>query len=166
MASQSESDKLLKSAIALLPKAQQKGASDLARRLFDGALEEDVVAQSPQSLAEVLASAQAALDKCPKDTLTVEATESNKTLVTVTISNRPFIIDSVMAEINMHGMEVELIAHPVIETDPGVATSLMVVLLTESSAATRKELKAALKHILEQVRLVTDDWRAMLVRVD
>ncbi|MEP1206988.1 MAG: NAD-glutamate dehydrogenase [Rhizobiaceae bacterium] len=166
MAGQSESDKLLKATVALLPKASQKGALDLADRLFDGALDEDLTAQTPQTLSEIILSAQSALAKCPKDTLAVDATKNNQTLVTVTLSNRPFIIDSVLAELNTRGLEVELIAHPVIETQPGLSTSLVVVLLTESTASARKEIKSALKYILHQVRQVTDDWKAMLLRVD
>ncbi|NKB52755.1 MAG: NAD-glutamate dehydrogenase [Rhizobiaceae bacterium] len=166
MAIQSESDKLLKSAVAILPKAKQKGSLEFARRLFEGALEEDLIVLSPQALSNVISRALEAIDNCPKDTLAVEATDDSQTLVTVTISNRPFIIDSVLAELNTHGLEVELIAHPVIETEPGLATSLVVVVLTESTAAIRKDIKTALKYILQQVRLVTDDWKAMLLRVD
>ncbi|MEP0943230.1 MAG: NAD-glutamate dehydrogenase [Rhizobiaceae bacterium] len=166
MASQTETDKLLQSAVKLLPKAEQKGALKLSQRLFDAALDEDLLDQSAQSLADVIAAAQAALAKAPRDVLSVEAISDDKTLVTVTMSNRPFIVDSVLGELNNHRIDVELIAHPVMETQPNMMTSLVVVLLSGSRPATRKAIKAELKTILQQVRLVTDDWRPMLLRVD
>jgi glutamate dehydrogenase len=166
MASQSESDKLLKSAVRKLPKPKQKSALDLARRIFHAALEEDLTTLSANSVFQAIASTQAALSKCPKDTLAVEALDDNQTLITVALSNRPFIVDSILSELNAQGLEINLIVHPVIETQPGLATSLVVVFLNQTTAAMRRSIKSALNLVLQQVRLVTDDWRPMLLRID
>ncbi|NRB31776.1 MAG: NAD-glutamate dehydrogenase, partial [Rhizobiaceae bacterium] len=166
MASQTETNKLLKAAVNLLPKAEQKDALRFAQRIFGAALDEDLLEQSPQCLSEVIASARAALDKAPRDVLAIDALSDDKTLVTVTMSNRPFIVDSVLGELNNHRLDVELVAHPVTETQPGLMTSLVLVVLTGSRPATRKAIKSELKNVLQQVRLVTDDWRPMLLRVD
>ena len=166
MASQTETGKLLKAAVDLLPKAEQKDALQFVQRRFDAALEEDLMEQSPASLADVIASAQTALSKAPKDVLTVDFIADGKPLVTVTMSNRPFIVDSVLGELNNHRLDVEMIAHPVTETQPGLMTSLVIVVLTGLRPATRKAIKSELKIILQQVRLVTDDWRPMLLRID
>ena len=98
--------------------------------------------------------------------LAVDALSDDKTLVTVTMSNRPFIVDSVLGELNNHRLDVELVTHPVTETQPGLMTSLVLVVMTGSRPATRKAIKSELKNVLQQVRLVTDDWRPMLLRVD
>lgn len=166
MASQSERDQLLKSAVNQLSRDQKKSGLEIAHRLFDDALDEDLLDQPAETIAQIISSTLTALDKCPKDTLAVESIAGDHTLVTIAMSNRPFIIDSVVAELNTHNLDVELIAHPVIETAPGVSTSLVAVLLTGTTASVRKAIKSSLRYILQQVRLVTDDWRGMLLRVD
>ncbi|MGI9364517.1 MAG: NAD-glutamate dehydrogenase [Rhizobiaceae bacterium] len=166
MASESENDMHLKSAIGQLPKAKQKSALQFARHLFDGVLQEDLSAQSPKMLGVMIERAKQALDKYPKETLEVSQIGDSKTMVSVTMSNRPFIIDSILAELNTHGLEVELIAHPVIQVAQGQSASLVVVILDRMSASARKAMKSTLAAVLSQVRHATDDWRPMLLRVD
>ena len=96
----------------------------------------------------------------------MEALADGLTLLTICLANRPFILDSILAEVNVHDVDVELIAHPVIDSKSGRSISLIMVVLTQTSAAERKDLKASLSGILQQVKLVTGDWRSMLLRVD
>ena len=166
MPSQSASSKLLKNAVELLPRPDRKGALEFAQHLFDGSVGEDLNEQSAETVSSVIGSALAASNRAPKETLRVEALADGLTLLTICLANRPFILDSILAEVNVHDVDVELIAHPVIDSKSGRSISLIVVVLTQTSAAERKDLKASLSGILQQVKLVTGDWRSMLLRVD
>lgn len=166
MPSQSASNKLLKNAVDLLPRSGRKSALAFAQHLFDGSVVEDLHEQSAETVSQVISAAQAASDRIPKETVSVDPLPDGQTLITICLANRPFILDSVLAEVNTHDVVVELIAHPVIEAKPGRTASLVAVVLSGTDATERKALKTRLKYTLKQVKLVTGDWRSMLLRVD
>ena len=166
MPRQSESEKLLQGAIGHLPKAKQKSATKLAKIIFQETPVEDLVSQTPETLAQFIELSQSAINERPNDTLKIQTLDDGHTLVLITMENRPFIVDSVLGEINTHEVSIELVAHPVLDTGHTAKTSLVAVLVTGATAEIVGSLKSELINILKQVRLVTDDWRAMLVRVD
>ncbi|MFL6934498.1 MAG: NAD-glutamate dehydrogenase [Xanthobacteraceae bacterium] len=96
----------------------------------------------------------------------------------------PFLLDSVLGELNEQGIEVRLVVHPVfaVERDPdgvlrsfrgeGVpsATSVresVIHIHTDriDDAARRTEVVAALERVLADVRVCVADWKAMLARL-
>src|SRR5215216_712218 len=96
----------------------------------------------------------------------------------------PFLLDSVLGELNEQGIEVRLVVHPVfaVERDPdgvlrsfrgeGVpsATSIresVIHIHTDriDDAARRAEVVAALERVLADVRVCVADWKAMLARL-
>ncbi len=168
MARQSQSEKLLQKAVGHLAKKDQNSALDLARRMFTETPPEDLKSQSSETLANVIAAARNAMSRRPKDTLIVEAVGSEHTLILAAMDDRPFIVDSMLGEINAHNVMIELIAHPVLESRVGqnVPTALTAILISGATNETVTDLKTELDHILKQVRLVTGDWRAILARVD
>src|SRR5262249_16816558 len=89
----------------------------------------------------------------------------------------PFLVDSVIAELQRHGLAVEMLAHPVVRiardakgkrtgVDEGSAESIMQLRLTgpldPAGAAT---LTDDLKRVLADVRAAVTDWRTMLKRL-
>ena len=166
MTRQTETDKLIAKAVEQLPKGKRKTALEFASRLLHEVLSEDIKALSDKTLGAVIKHAHQAFSASPKETLSVTAVGEEFTLVTVAMANRPFILDSILAELNARDGEAVLIAHPVMEVKGGKRFSIVVVLMSAVGADYQTQVEQALSNILQQVKLVTNDWRAMLLRVD
>ncbi len=137
----------------------------LAESVFSGAIADDLKVQSKQALVDVLSAAHGALNDKRKRVIKVERLGEDQTLVTAAMSNRAFIVDSVLAELSRHDVEIRLVLHPLIETTSRGLYSLVQIVLDDQSAAFRRELEKDLKHILDQVIRVTDDWQDMLAQI-
>jgi glutamate dehydrogenase len=91
----------------------------------------------------------------------------------------PFLLDSVVGELNQRGLDIRLLVHPVfaVERDSagaltafkGVAKDggrhesfIHIHIEGVAEAARRAEIVAALEDILAQVRVTVQDWRPML----
>ncbi len=106
------------------------------------------------------------------------------TLVEVLNDDMPFLVNSVISEIEDFGASIRLVAHPVItvsrEPDGRLATykglqppgtgareSLMQIHVDRlASEETRQALAGQIDETLRQVRRAVDDWRAMRARVE
>ncbi|GBE43637.1 NAD-specific glutamate dehydrogenase [bacterium BMS3Bbin10] len=108
------------------------------------------------------------------------------TIVEILNNDMPFLVDSVMGEIQERPLRVNLILHPILRVtrdkknrlktvsgpkDPApedaVRESYIQVHITRlHSKAQRKELEAALDRILRHVCIVVGDWRPMLQRAE
>ena len=105
---------------------------------------------------------------------------SPHTVIDLVTDDRPFIVDSVSAELNRRGLPIRFLAHPTWLADrdetgrlralraPGtegagesVAESAMRIEIGRRAGADNDELAARLAHILEDVRNAVGDWRAM-----
>lgn len=105
---------------------------------------------------------------------------SRHTVVQVVTDNMPFLVDSVLGELNQRNLSVHLLAHPqmvVRRTDSGVAvvdadaTSAGSEDVVESwmhleidrlhREASREELQERLLSVLADVRRACQDWQAM-----
>ncbi|MBT4939480.1 MAG: NAD-glutamate dehydrogenase, partial [Rhodospirillaceae bacterium] len=102
------------------------------------------------------------------------------TVVEIAHANMPFLVDSVVAEVNRHGLTAHLIIHPIIKTirdksgkltgllGPGrsdsgaVAESFMHIELTELAESRHAGLRKNIERVLGDVRAAVQDWRAML----
>jgi glutamate dehydrogenase len=97
----------------------------------------------------------------------------------------PFLLDSVMSEIQARGLSAHLVLHPMFKARrdargrldavlgkgdrnwrDGVQESLIIVLLDALSEPAADDLLAALAHVLQDVRAAVDDWPLMLSRLD
>ena len=145
-------------ALGIRKKSERDQTRAFAETLFSKATLEDLEAQSPEVLGQVLVRAQKALDR---KTVKVTALDDDQTLVVISMNNRPFIVDSVLAELTQHALTVHLVVHPVVD-----GRSVMVVVLSKTDSDARKVLEKALTVILQQVKLVTDDWKPMLLRLE
>jgi len=145
-----------------LPKNQRNTAGVFADILFKHAPMEDLAAQSTDTLATILQSANKASQK-NASSLWVEELDDGQTLVTISMTNRPFIVDSILAEVA--DLPVKLVLHPITKSGGTRSRSLVVIVIEKQSAGDRKELKQQLRITLDQVKLVTGDWQSMLARL-
>ncbi len=108
------------------------------------------------------------------------------TIIEVLNEDMPFLVDSVIGEIQERGLRVQLVLHPVLKItrdqqhkfksltnsgDPASENAIKesyihVHVGRISDAAERKDIKKTLEGILNDVRIVVEDWRPMLQRLD
>ncbi len=156
--------KIIASARKTLPDNQKKTAGELANKVFAGAPIEDLESQSAKSLAHILQAARAAVHD-GGTILKLESHDDEQALLTVSMSNRPFILDSILADLAEANCTIHLVVHPLLKMDNGGLRSLVLIVLHGMSANAKKVLKAKIKRTMDQVRVVTDDWQPMLARL-
>ena len=148
---------------ALKRSLKSKARADLAETLFKSSDASDLANVLLDHLGEVVRQSEKALKKSGS-TLEVSDIGSDKALVLVCMSNRPFIFDSLLAELAEANAQLELVSHPVFETKNG-KRSLVAIIIHNNGPVFLKSLKAAVKGTMGQVRHATDDWRKMLTRI-
>ena len=105
------------------------------------------------------------------------------TLIEILNDDMPFLVDSVMGEVLVRDVTVQLVLHPILKVErgqdgrltsvnglgekqqPQVQESFIQVYLDPIDDRTAADLVAELDRILVQVRLAVADWRAMLSRL-
>ena len=153
--------------------AKASGAKALDKTLFADVAREDLDALSKATRTEILDHAARALEGARKNNgkrrLAVEALQADganpTTLIVVAMANRPFIIDSILAELSRQSLDPLLVAHPVIRSETSADMSLVAIVVAAAGGAGRKQLKADLGEVLDQVRVVTEDWQPMRQRL-
>ncbi|MBV9971268.1 MAG: NAD-glutamate dehydrogenase, partial [Xanthobacteraceae bacterium] len=162
---------------------------DFVMRLFTGAASEDVLRYEPHELAELAAASWRFLaERAPRTAkIRVSNPEGGPRLQNVTVielvnDDMPFLVDSVMGELNHRGLETHLLVHPVFRVARDAGGKLTIfgngvdaAPLRESviqahvdrihDEAARAALANALAGVLTDVRLAVQDWRSMLDRV-
>ncbi len=180
----------------LSAKRVPKRLSMLVADLFTHANLEDVAVYKPEEIADFVRSADSLLAKRKPGQHVIRLTDpkpsdddsplAGVTLVEVLNDNMPFLVDSVMGEIQDFGATIRLVAHPIVtversrdgklteyrgttppeQGDKAIRESLIQVhidrLLIDSE---RKKLQSQLDTLLRQVRSAVVDWRAMLERL-
>ncbi|HET9073719.1 MAG TPA: NAD-glutamate dehydrogenase [Solirubrobacteraceae bacterium] len=89
---------------------------------------------------------------------------SPATIVEIVSDDMPFLVDSVIMELNRQGFSIALIIHPVIQIggDGGDADSVIHAEVSRSSDPKRlARLETGLELVLEEVRAAVDDWTPM-----
>ena len=171
------------SALAGSPDAVRLAELIYGNETFDaaaGAAPEHLAADARETLAFISEKASG------RHKLRVRASAAGgATLVEILNDDMPFLVDSVMAEIQARGLGVRMVAHPIVRTartpqgrlksilglaDPSIAgggqESLIIVALDPLSADVANDLGRALSEILGDVRLAVGDWPEMVARVD
>ncbi|MGI9357170.1 MAG: NAD-glutamate dehydrogenase, partial [Rhizobiaceae bacterium] len=150
---------------AAVPENRKSTVGELAGPVFTGAIADDLKAQCKEALTDVLTAAYDALTDKRRRVLKVERLGEDQTLITAAMRNRAFIVDSMLAELSRHDVDIRLVLHPLIENGSRGLYSLVQFVLDDTTAVFRKQLEKDLKHILDQVISVTDDWQDMLARI-
>jgi len=161
---------ILRSLKSSFKKSQHKLQSKLADDIFYNVDTQDIRDVGGENLTKIVDSATKALAK-KGSTISIDPAVGGRSLITVCMKNRPFIVDSTLAVLTEQGQDIELIAHPVVNLGDKTPTlaekrSLVFIIMRTPDQSKLKTLKSKLKETLGQVRLLTDDWRKMLAVVD
>jgi glutamate dehydrogenase len=101
-----------------------------------------------------------------------------KTVIDIVCNDHPFLLDSVVAEINRHNLLIDFLIHPYIYVTYGDDKKVTSISKTESEGAYRQshislrlqrliprslevKLKEGLKSVIFDVKLVTSEWQEM-----
>ena len=135
-----------------------------------------------ESLAAILAGAVKFMDNKQPDEIKVRATnprydaegwESNRTALEVTLSDRPFIVDSVIHELKRQGLELQHFIHPILsvsrdekgrlgrELGKGQPEVYELYLIEQVADEELPNLEARFMKVLSDVKVATDDYKAM-----
>ncbi len=178
--------KSIKTALADMPDAIRLAEALYARSQPD-------TAAKPATLAADIAETLSFLGDKPsgKHKLRVRAGAGGATVIEILNDDMPFLVDSVMGEIQVRGLGVRFVSHPILRTSrtqPGqlqallgladqtstngqastnaALESLIVVHLDPISPEIAGELGRALSDVLADVRVAVDDFPAMSARVE
>jgi glutamate dehydrogenase len=162
-------------------------AAVFARRLFERVADRDLAAapaeQRARAAVALLAFARRRLPGVAKvrvinPTLAAHGFESRHTVVQIVNDDMPFLVDSVLNELNRRELATHLLAHPVLavrrdvdgdlvelmgEAEPRTRPESMMHLEVDRQAeiAQLEDLAGALSRVLAEVRLAVEDWRAL-----
>ena len=138
------------------------------REFYAWAATEDLRERGAQRLAEaVVTSYELARQRMPGEILI----RIDRNTVDVITDDTPFLVDSVVAELNRQAVRIELAAHPVFRIKRDAKGRLVEVLAADSTAGEpesfihvevdRPPVEADLRRVLEQVGAVVEDWPRM-----
>lgn len=170
--------------------------AEFPRLLYGRSVAEDLEALPPEMLAHTAAAAYEHLAEPRKpETINLrfrddEFGEGDRkrqvTILEVVNDNKPFLLDSTLAELQDRGYEPRLVAHPILAVArdakgkfvslAGEATgrapegtrreSLLHIHVPRiDTPAAREKLRAGLEHVYADVALAVDDWAAMRGRI-
>ncbi|MBV9261546.1 MAG: NAD-glutamate dehydrogenase, partial [Pseudolabrys sp.] len=176
---------------ALLAQHGPSIPKNFAAQLFGRAVPEDLIRYAPEDLATLAEEAWQFLSERRKSGPTIRFSVRRLShdarsigIVEILNDDMPFLVDSVLAELDARALPVRLVLHPVFGVERDDKGALTAVQGSPGASATRREsfmhihvapvedaerraeIVQGLGVVLEQVRLAVRDWRAMLVRVD
>jgi glutamate dehydrogenase len=171
-----------------------KNRTAFAQGVLNGSQDSDFEGFSPGAVGELVRTAWAfaAKRKPGSHNLRIYNPEnengplSDVTIIELLNEDMPFLVDSVMGEIQERGLRVQLVLHPVLKivrdskhklkSVTGRGSRALEKAIKESyihvqvariaDDAERADLKKTLTDILKDVRIVVADWRPMLQRLD
>ncbi len=182
---------LIDSATSLLAKCNHSIPRDFLATLFGRAVPEDLARYTAQELAAIaerswsfLAQRNIGTPKICFEPMQDQPAGSSRGIAILEIANddMPFLVDSVIGEINSRGLDIRLFLHPVYAVERDGAGNLISLKASTAAAgqresfihihidgaadaAQRNDLVAALDGILTDVRVAVQDWRPMLARI-
>jgi len=177
---------LIDATAALLAKRQPDIPNDFLAKLFGLAVPEDLGRYSAEELAGIAEQSWSFLAERTAGVAKIrfEPTASPRGTAMLEIVNddMPFLVDSVVGELNQRGLDIRLFVHPVFAVERNPAGKLVnfkgarsVGGLRESfihihiegvdDAAQRAEIVQAIEGILADVRVCVQDWQPMLARI-
>ncbi len=177
---------------AALRSAGSEEAAQFARRLFERVADKDLAAAPADHRAAaancLLAFARRRLPGIAKVRVFNPAAadhgfESRNTIVQIVNDDMPFLVDSIVNELNRRELAIHLLAHPVLAVRRDLDGDLVEVTVEAGERARREsmmhieidrqggaqgadpalldDLASALTRVLAEVRLAVEDWRPM-----
>jgi len=182
--------RLIDKACTILPGIAGGVPQSFAVQLYARVAPEDLLPYEPRELAEFAAGAWAFLQQrkpgAPKIRIVSPPASAgvlkHMSILEIVNDDMPFLVDSVMGELTDQGLEVHMVAHPVLGIERnsagdlaglrpdaaghGLRESLMHMHIDRiDDELRRNEVVAALESVLAEVRLAVTDWRPILERV-
>ena len=177
---------LIDAATALLAKRNRDIPEDFLAKLFGLAVPEDLERYGADELAAIAERSWSFLAErspgVPKLRFEPAAAPRGIAVLEIVNDDMPFLVDSVVGELNQRGLDIRLFVHPVFVVERDSAGRLITFKGARTTggqresfihlhiegmedAAQRAEIVAALESILADVRVCVQDWQAMLARV-
>lgn len=162
---------------------------DLSQRIFGKATNGFLDNHDPETLAAILRGALKFIDKKDPAEIRVRAKnprydvdgwESSKTALEVSLSDRPFIVDSISHELKRMGLELHYLVHPIIrvqrdgegrmvrsfDDEAGIPEVYELYLIEQVPDEELPNLVERVEAVLRDVKAATDDYRTMRSQVD
>ncbi|MBM3530367.1 MAG: NAD-glutamate dehydrogenase, partial [Alphaproteobacteria bacterium] len=179
-------------AARLLGGAAGDVAKALPALLFGRVAAEDLVAYTPEEIASLAHDAWAFMTerkagvpkiRCHSPDASAGDALKSVTVIEIVNDDMPFLVDSVMGELTDRGLDVRLVAHPIlaVERDAGGALKSAPTEVKDrrrpresfihihveriDDASRRADIAQALQQVLAEVRLCVQDWQPMLGRI-
>ncbi|MGP0094907.1 MAG: NAD-glutamate dehydrogenase [Xanthobacteraceae bacterium] len=184
--------RLVEQAATLLGGPNSPVPQDFMGQFLGRAVAEDLTRYRPNAIADITRTAWDFLATrkvgTPKISLTPPRSGEDglegQSILEIVNDNMPFLVDSVLAELNEQGIEVRFVVHPLFSVERDADGRLRSFLGDRPAAGTavresfihihvasiaddvrRTEIVQALEQVLADVRICVQDWRPMLVRV-
>jgi glutamate dehydrogenase len=162
--------------------------------LYGGTAADGLAPYAPQALAQLAREAFEFLGRKPRGrhkirtrraALRSDGAPCPLTVVEILNDDMPFLVDSVMGEVQARGLAVQLVLHPIMKMrratsgvlegilgpgdrnwGDGTQESFIMLLLDPLSDTAERDLAATLSAVFDDVRAAVTDWQTMLARLD
>ncbi len=172
-------------AAAVLGKRKPDIPNDFVAELFGLAVPDDLVRYGPEQLAAIAEQSWSFLAERKADTAKIRFDPAPMTrgvsVLEVINDDMPFLVDSVVGELNQRGLDIRFLVHPVFTVERDTAGSLVAFRGTRKGEgrresfihihveglddeAQRGDVVRVLGDVLADVRLAVQDWQPMLAR--
>jgi glutamate dehydrogenase len=176
---------VIEAAAALLAGRRRDIPQDFVVDLYGHAVPDDLERYRPEELAGIAEQSWVFLQERKAGTAKIDFAPARLTprLAVLEIINddMPFLVDSILAELNERGLDIRLLVHPVVTIERNEAGKLVAFKGTHKGdgrresfihihiagiddAAQRADVARALAEVLADVRVCVQDWRPMLAR--
>ena len=162
---------------------------EFSKKIFGKASSGFLDCHDPETLAAILRGAFKFMEKKDPHEIKiralnpryeVEGWESPKTALEISMSDRPFIVDSVSHEFKRMGLDVHYLIHPILRVQRDKSGQMLkefddkkgdvevyeLYLIEQVPEEQHEELIRRVRAILEDVKLATDDYQAMRQKVE
>ena len=172
-------------AAVILAKRRRDIPLDFVGQLFDLAVPDDLNRYSAEELAAIAEQSWSLLAErqngTPRIRFEPAPTTPGVAVLDVVNDDMPFLVDSVVGELNQRGLDIRLLVHPVFTVERDAAGKLVAFKGAQKGqggresfihihvegaddAERREEIVRALADVLADVRVSVQDWQAMLTR--
>lgn len=162
---------------------------ELSKRVFGKATSGFLDNHDPETLAAILRGAVKFIEKKDPHEIRVrvmnprydvDGWDSPKTALEISMSDRPFIVDSVSHELKRMGLDIQYLVHPIIriqrdndgqmlrefDDNKGVAEVYELYLIEQVPDEQHAELIRRVTSVLNDVKAATEDYKTMRKQVD
>src|ERR1700722_3202389 len=177
---------LIDAATALLTSRNRDIPDDFLAKLFGLAVPDDLARYTAEQLAGIAEQSWSFLAErpagAPKLRFEPAAAPAGISVLEIINDDMPFLVDSVVTELNRRGLDIRLFVHPVFVVERDLAGKLVnfkgartvgghresfihIHVDGADDAAQRTDLVRELESILADVRVSVQDWKSMLSRI-